>query len=326
MAEGTGTRQGHLGMNTPPVVSPETWEAARLQMLAKEKAHLRAGEALPAKRRGMPWTAVENHLPNLPPGSPPDQTEVPARPQTGKAPGYQGGAASADTTAETRAGQTAQAGRCAADEFEGPNDKASPTTLENHPRALPRLLVAFCSGVVAALAWWSFGDAARQRIASSYPQLLWLAPPPTLTAPKAPDMIVPSPNQLDAMSREPQSLDRIVGGQELTRDTDQTTTSVDGASSAQADSIPVESRDDAASLQPMPTQAKALRTLSEKGKLLSAVNQRASCFPSALAVLRNHPGGRPIWTTRAPGHEGTQCWYDAATQGQRRTQGKRSSN
>jgi hypothetical protein len=329
MAEdGTGTRQGHLGMN--PVVSPETWEAARQRVLAKEKAYMRAGDALPAKPRGMPWTAVENHLPNFPPGSLPDQTEVPARPHAGKAPGYQGGAASADTTAATRAGEIAQAGRRVADEFEGPNDEVSATTLENHSRALPRLLIAFCSGVAAALAWWSYGDAARQRIASSYPQLLWLAPPPALTAPKAPDMIVPYPNQLDAMLREPhamrQSPDRIVAGQELTRNTDQTTTGVDQAPSAQADSIPVESRGEAASLQPMPTQAKALQTLSEKGKQLSAVNQHVSCLPSASAVLRNHPGGRPTWTMRAPGHEGTQCWYDAATQGQRPTQGKRPSN
>jgi hypothetical protein len=325
-----GTRQGHLRMNTPPVVSPETWEAARQRMLAKEKAHPRAGDALAAKHRGMPWTAIENHLPNFPPGSLPDQTEVPARPHAGKAPGYQGGAVSADTTAATRAEEIAQAGLRAADEFEGPNNKVSPTTLENRSRALPRLLIAFCSGVVAALAWWSYGDAARQRIASSYPQLFWLAPPRTLTAPKAPDMIVPDPDQLDPMLREfrttRQSLDRIVGGQELTRNTDQSATSVDQASSAHADPIPVESRDDAASVQPMPTQAKALQTLSEKGKQLSAVNQHVSCFSSALAVLRNHPGGRPTWTMRAPGHEGTQCWYDAATQHQRPTQGKRSSN
>jgi hypothetical protein len=25
--------KGHLGMNTPPIVSPEAWEAARQQML-----------------------------------------------------------------------------------------------------------------------------------------------------------------------------------------------------------------------------------------------------------------------------------------------------
>jgi outer membrane lipoprotein-sorting protein len=29
-------------------------------------------------------------------------------------------------------------------------------------------------------------------------------------------------------------------------------------------------------------------------------------------VLHNHPGGWPTWTLRAPGHEGTRCWYAAA--------------
>src|SRR5215831_3283229 len=50
---------GHLGMNTPPIVSPEAWEAARLEMLVKEKALTRARDALAAERRRMPWMAVE---------------------------------------------------------------------------------------------------------------------------------------------------------------------------------------------------------------------------------------------------------------------------
>jgi len=39
-----------------------------------------------------------------------------------------------------------------------------------------RFLITFCLGVVATLAWQSYGDAARQIIADSYPQLGWLAP------------------------------------------------------------------------------------------------------------------------------------------------------
>ena len=35
-------------MNTPPVVSAEEWNAAREEMLVKEKAHTRAGDALAA--------------------------------------------------------------------------------------------------------------------------------------------------------------------------------------------------------------------------------------------------------------------------------------
>jgi predicted dithiol-disulfide oxidoreductase (DUF899 family) len=47
-------------MNAPPIVSPEAWEAARQQMLLmKEKSHTRAGDALAAERRRMPWMAVE---------------------------------------------------------------------------------------------------------------------------------------------------------------------------------------------------------------------------------------------------------------------------
>ena len=46
-------------METPSIVSPEDWEAARQQMLVKEKATTRARDALAAARRRMPWMAVE---------------------------------------------------------------------------------------------------------------------------------------------------------------------------------------------------------------------------------------------------------------------------
>jgi predicted dithiol-disulfide oxidoreductase (DUF899 family) len=46
-------------MNTPPIVSPEAWEAARLEMLGKEKAFTRARDGLAAERRRMPWMPVE---------------------------------------------------------------------------------------------------------------------------------------------------------------------------------------------------------------------------------------------------------------------------
>jgi predicted dithiol-disulfide oxidoreductase (DUF899 family) len=46
-------------MLTPPVVSPAAWEAARQQLLVKEKAHTRARDALAAERRRMPWMPVE---------------------------------------------------------------------------------------------------------------------------------------------------------------------------------------------------------------------------------------------------------------------------
>src|SRR6266702_3610975 len=50
--------QGQLAMNTPPIVSPQEWEAAREQLLVKEKAFTRSRDALAAERRRMPWLAV----------------------------------------------------------------------------------------------------------------------------------------------------------------------------------------------------------------------------------------------------------------------------
>lgn len=42
-------------MDTPPIVSPEEWEAARLELLVKEKELTRARDAMAAMRRRMPW-------------------------------------------------------------------------------------------------------------------------------------------------------------------------------------------------------------------------------------------------------------------------------
>src|SRR3954452_6957528 len=46
-------------MNTPAIVSPDEWKAAREEMLVKEKELTRARAALAATRRRMPWMAVE---------------------------------------------------------------------------------------------------------------------------------------------------------------------------------------------------------------------------------------------------------------------------
>lgn len=47
-------------MNTPPIVSPQEWQAARDEMLVKEKAVTRSRDALVAERRRMPRMEVEN--------------------------------------------------------------------------------------------------------------------------------------------------------------------------------------------------------------------------------------------------------------------------
>src|SRR4029453_12576298 len=51
--------KGHLAMKTPLIVSQREWEAARQQLLVKEKALTRSRDALAAERRRMPWMAVE---------------------------------------------------------------------------------------------------------------------------------------------------------------------------------------------------------------------------------------------------------------------------
>ena len=35
----------------------------------------------------------------------------------------------------------------------------------------------------------------------------------------------------------------------------------------------------------------------------------STCFASASEVKQEHPNSWPSWTLRAPGHEGTKCWY-----------------
>jgi hypothetical protein len=97
------------------------------------------------------------------------------------------------------------------------------------------------------------------------------------------------------------------------------------APSAEARDITVESRAEpevqTASLQPTvrfdikPTEseieARPPQTLPERGRQFFAGGHDPTCFPSASAVRQNHSGGWPSWTLRAPGHEGTRCWYAA---------------
>lgn len=46
-------------MNTPAIVTPAEWEAARQRLLVKEKELTRARDVMAAERRRMPWVAVE---------------------------------------------------------------------------------------------------------------------------------------------------------------------------------------------------------------------------------------------------------------------------
>ena len=46
-------------MQPKHTVSQDEWLAARRALLAKEKAHMRAGDALAAERRALPWLRIE---------------------------------------------------------------------------------------------------------------------------------------------------------------------------------------------------------------------------------------------------------------------------
>src|ERR1700730_3329240 len=107
-----------------------------------------------------------------------------------------------------------------------------PSLRRRAPLALARFLITFCIGVAATLAWQSYGDAAREMIANSSPQLGWLAPQAAPVAQNAPDMIAsavpaaPSP-ELRALSlglaAVRQSVDQLVaqfaaGQEQMTRD------------------------------------------------------------------------------------------------------------
>jgi len=102
------------------------------------------------------------------------------------------------------------------------------------PLAIARFLITFGVGVATTLAWQSYGDAAREMIANSAPQLGWLAPQAAPVERSVPDAIEPAatraaaadPQQLNPVSLDldavRQSVDRIATGQEqMTRTVDQ---------------------------------------------------------------------------------------------------------
>jgi predicted dithiol-disulfide oxidoreductase (DUF899 family) len=52
-------KEPKMTKNLPPIVSPQEWDKAREELLVEEKEHIRAGDALAAKRRRMPRMEVE---------------------------------------------------------------------------------------------------------------------------------------------------------------------------------------------------------------------------------------------------------------------------
>lgn len=80
-------------------------------------------------------------------------------------------------------------------------------------RAINRFLVAFCIGVAATVSWQSYGDVARDTIASSYPQLGWLA---SHAAPGA--QVVPTTAGVPLTSPDSQELKAISLGLDTMRE------------------------------------------------------------------------------------------------------------
>ena len=65
-----------------------------------------------------------------------------------------------------------------------------PSLRKRAGRGLARVLIIFSTGVASTLAWQSYGDALRATIASSYPQLGWLAPQTAAQVETLPAMVV----------------------------------------------------------------------------------------------------------------------------------------
>jgi hypothetical protein len=79
--------------------------------------------------------------------------------------------------------------------------------------AAARFALTFCIGIAATLAWQPYGDAAREMIASSSPQLGWLAPQPASAMPavSGPVQHGAAPADLDAVRER---IDRIATSQD----------------------------------------------------------------------------------------------------------------
>jgi predicted dithiol-disulfide oxidoreductase (DUF899 family) len=63
-------------MQPSMVASQEEWIAARRALLAKEKAHMRAGDALAAERRALPWVKIDKTYVFATPGGPKTLAEL----------------------------------------------------------------------------------------------------------------------------------------------------------------------------------------------------------------------------------------------------------
>jgi hypothetical protein len=103
------------------------------------------------------------------------------------------------------------------------NDKSQikqPSLRKRASRALTRFLITFSMGAGATLAWQSYGDAIREMIANSYPQLGWLAPQAEPVAQSTPETVALAASAVDLqqliasldLDALRQSIDKIATG------------------------------------------------------------------------------------------------------------------
>lgn len=102
-----------------------------------------------------------------------------------------------------------------------PCPKKRPRVGKRALRGLTRFGITSCIGVAAALGWQSYGDAAREIIASSSPTLSWLAPDPAraeVSRPATPADPSPDQQKLNAISLNlaalRQSMEQLAAGQD----------------------------------------------------------------------------------------------------------------
>jgi hypothetical protein len=93
----------------------------------------------------------------------------------------------------------------------GPSPTDRPSLGRRTSRSLSRFLVTVCIGVAVTLAWQSYGDAARQMVASTAPQLSWLLSPPAMNAPSGDEIGVEQPSPPAVQASAPQSASAQAG-------------------------------------------------------------------------------------------------------------------
>jgi hypothetical protein len=59
----------------------------------------------------------------------------------------------------------------------------------------------------------------------------------------------------------------------------------------------------------MPTRRVLPSLIAGSVMFVSSQGHAFTCFSSADQVRQENPAAWPSWTLRAPGHEGTKCWY-----------------